>query len=154
MGILHAWFRWDLAAAAVLLPAGVLLCLPLVRSRQYGSAQYRYLYFSSLMVWLVIFNPKAESATFVIALVGIAIWFAVSKVKPLDVVLLMLALLLTSFNADLFPKYFRRQYVGPYLLKAVPCVLIWLRMQQGLLLGDWVPAMASRGGGSAGQADG
>jgi|SRR3972149_5924163 len=154
MGILHAWFRWDLAAAAVLLPAGVLLCLPLVRSRQYGSAQYRYLYFSSLMVWLVIFNPKAESATFVIALVGIAIWFAVSKAKPLDVVLLMLALLLTSFNADLFPKYFRRQYVGPYLLKAVPCVLIWLRMQQGLLLGDWVPAMASRGGGSAGQADG
>jgi hypothetical protein len=30
--------------------------------------------------------------------------------------------------SDLFPKYIRLNYVQPYKLKALPCVLIWFKI--------------------------
>ena len=52
--------------------------------------------------------------------------------------LLIFAFILTSFSpSDLFPKYLRDEFVRPYALKALPCVMIWLKLTYELLTRDY-----------------
>gem|GEM_PF-7094394 len=62
---------------------------------------------------------------------GFGIWF-MNLERPattFEIGLFVFALLLTSLSpSDLFPKYIRVNYVIPYKLKALPCVLIWFKI--------------------------
>ena len=83
---------------------------------------------------MIIFNHKAESPTYIIAITGVAVWFGSQKIKIENLVLLVLALVLTSLSpTDLFPASIREHYVLPYDLKVLPCVLIWLKITFELL---------------------
>lgn len=82
---------------------------------------------SSLLIWVVIFNHKAESPTFIIAVTGAAIWyFSIKNPKVSDQLLLWIAFFLASITpTDLFPRSLFNQWVQPYTLKAVPFIVIW-----------------------------
>ena len=83
---------------------------------------------------MIIFNHKAESPTYIIAMTGVAVWIACQKMKVENLVLLVFALVFTSLSpTDLFPAYIREHYVRPYNLKVLPCVLIWLKITYDLL---------------------
>jgi hypothetical protein len=78
---------------------------------------------------MIIFNHKAESPTFVIALSGIAIWFFSQKKNYLNIILVVFAFILASLSpTDIFPAFLRKNIVIPYVLKAVPCILIWAKI--------------------------
>lgn len=127
MGWLNTWFSL-MADKIVVLGTGVLLfCLPLLRVKLYSNFTFRILTLCSVLIWVIIFNHKAESATFVIAMSGIAIWFfAQEKLSWENQVLLVLAIVFTSLSpTDLFPKFIRKGLLEPYVVKAVPCILIW-----------------------------
>ena len=82
----------------------------------------------NFVIFTVIFSTGSESPTYIIAFVGVAIWFVVQP-KPISrfyLFLFILAMILTSFSpSDLMPRYIRETYINPYALKALPCVLIW-----------------------------
>ena len=81
----------------------------------------------SVLLWVVVFNHKAESPTFVIAFTGAALWYITSSRSGWETALFVAALLLTSLSpTDLFPAVVRREVIVPYALKALPCLLIWL----------------------------
>ncbi|MEY3243499.1 MAG: hypothetical protein RIR11_4938 [Bacteroidota bacterium] len=82
---------------------------------------------ASLLIWVVIFNHKAESPTFIIAVTGVAIWFfSIKSPKLSDHILLWIAFLLSSITpTDLFPRSLFNLLVQPYTLKAVPFIAIW-----------------------------
>ena len=86
---------------------------------------------SSVLIFTVIFSSGSESPTYIIAFIGVAIWFVI-KNKPysnVDLFLLAFALLLTSLSpSDLMPKFLRENYIRPYALKALPCILIWFKI--------------------------
>lgn len=127
MGWLNTWFGL-MADKIVVLGIGVLLfCLPLLRFKLYSNFTFRILTLCSVLIWVIVFNHKAESATFVIAMSGIAIWFfAQEKLSRENLVLLILAIVFTSLSpTDLFPKFIRKSLLEPYVVKAVPCILIW-----------------------------
>ena len=87
------------------------------------------------MIWVIIFNHRAESPTFIIALCGMAIWFISQERTPVNIFLIIFALMLTSLSpTDLFPKFIRDTYVVPYSLKALPAVMIWIVIQFKLYL--------------------
>jgi hypothetical protein len=45
---------------------------------------------------------------------------------------------LTSMSpSDLFPKFIRNEYIKPYSLKALPCVLIWFTIIYQMLTSDF-----------------
>jgi glycosyl transferase family 87 len=135
-GILYAWFHAEPEKSLLLVTGLVLLSLPLFRIHRYKELNFRLAYFASLLIWMIIFNHRAESSTFVIAVTGIALWFFNSEKKPVDVTLVVLAFLLTSFSpTDLFPKYLRDHFVLPYVLKALPCILIWTKITIDLIAG-------------------
>lgn len=127
MGWLHGWFHLDPPKLVVVLVGAVVCLLPLVRVRSYERAAFRALFLASSLVWMIIFNHKAESATFIIAMAGVAIWYFSQPRRPEDLLLLALAFLLTSMSPR-FPDKPRLEVVVPYVLKAVPCILIWMKI--------------------------
>jgi hypothetical protein len=92
---------------------------------------------ASVLIFTVIFSSGSESPTYIIAFVGVAIWFVIQP-KPISnfyVALLIFAFLLTSLSpSDLIPTYLKDNYIRPYALKALPCVLIWLAIVYEMLI--------------------
>lgn len=134
MGWLHTWFALEIDKKLIVAVGAALFLLPLYRIHHYKTFLFRYLMLSSVLVWVVIFNHKAESPTFIIAMTGVALWFVLSQKNWLNIALFVSAFVLTSLSpTDLFPKYLRDELVNPYTLKAVPCILIWVKMTYDLL---------------------
>lgn len=82
---------------------------------------------SSLLIWVVIFNHKAESPTFIIAFCGVAIWYFMQE-KPsvwAKWAIGMTLLLASVTPTDLFPPAWYHNFIQPYTLKAVPFIVIW-----------------------------
>jgi hypothetical protein len=117
-----------------IVPGIILLLAPLVRIREWSDFNFRLLYLCSILIWVVIFNHKAESPTYCIALGGIAIWFIMGEKTNARKIVMLLAFLLVALSpTDLFPKFIRVQYVNPYALKALMPVIIWFWITWDLL---------------------
>lgn len=118
----------------------ILFALPYLRISQFKEPVFRLLILSSTLIFTVIFSTSSESPTYIIAFTGVAIWFIAQKrpFKTWHIVLFVFAMLLTSFSpSDLFPKFIRNEFIKPYSLKALPCVLIWLTVSFQLLTQDF-----------------
>ena len=134
MGILQSWFNFNPPKLLIFSIGTVLLMLPFLKKEFYENLAFRYLLLSSLLIWMVIFNHKAESPTYIIAVSGVGIWYFTQAKRTGHLILLGLAFLLTSLSpTDLFPRFLRREFISPYHLKALPCLLIWLKIQYDLL---------------------
>jgi hypothetical protein len=121
----------------VLLPAAVMVLLPLLKTRSYHFYKFRLLYLAMSLITVVIFSSSAESPTYIIAVAGAAIWFVVQP-KPyngLAITLLILVLVFTSLSTtDLFPRYIKVNYIVHYSLKALPCFVLWLVIWKQLMV--------------------
>lgn len=134
MGWLKTWFGLKISKMAVLLTGAVLFCAPLFRFRLYGDYFFRLLMLASIMIWVLIFNHKAESATFIIAMCGVAFWYLPQERTNINRILFILAIVFTSLApTDIFPKFIRDDFFKPYVIKAVPCILIWLKISYELI---------------------
>lgn len=106
-----------------------LFALPYLRFKSYNNKKFQLLLLSSVLIFTVIFSSGSESPTYIIAFIGVAIWYVLQprpKTK-LVVFLLIFALIVTSFShTDLCPKFIIENYVRKYSLKAIPCIVIWL----------------------------
>ncbi len=114
----------------------ILFALPYLRIKEYASQTFRLYYLASVLIFTVIFSNSSESPTYIIALSGVGIWFLLqpAPVKPIYIFLFVFAMILTSFSpSDIFPRYIRNEYIKPYSLKALPCVLIWFVITWQLL---------------------
>ena len=148
VGWLKTWFGWEVDKLAVTLVGMVLFCLPLLRTGKYRDYTFRALLLASVLVWVVIFNHRAESPTFIIAVSGVAVWYFAQAPDKLNFALLLLALVFTVFSAtDLFPPYIRNEWMKPYVIKVVPCILVWAKTTYDLLAGDLRPRMQGSNSG-------
>lgn len=112
-----------------ILPAGILMLVPLFRFSKWDEPHFQLSYLAQVLIGVVIFSTSAESPTYVIAVVGFAIWYVLFAPKPSlwMYYLLLFVLLLTVFSpTDLFPRYIRKEFVIRYSLKALPCLTAWL----------------------------
>lgn len=134
MGWLETWFGITNATNIILISGAILLLAPLLRVKHYSSIQFRYWFLASILIWMVIFNHKAESPTFIIAISGVAIWYFSQTRTTLNLILVVLAFLFTVLSpTDIFPRSIRENWVIPYVLKAVPCIFIWFKISYDLL---------------------
>lgn len=131
MGMIRKIAVPHLANLIVLIPGIILFGLSYLRIKAFKNVNFQLLILASTLIFPVIFSTASESSTYIIAFVGVAIWF-VNTERPLtalDIFLLVFALVLTSLSpSDLFPHDIKENYVIPYALKALPCLLIWLKI--------------------------
>ncbi|HET6254299.1 MAG TPA: glycosyltransferase family 87 protein [Puia sp.] len=126
MGLLESWFHLAGIKNIVTLAGAMLFLTPLLRWRLYRDLSFRLLYLASTLIWMVIFNHKAESPTFIIVMAGIGIWYCSRERGRLDLVLLILSFLLICMSvSDLVPSGIRNGFIRPYGIKAVMAIVIW-----------------------------
>lgn len=118
----------------------VLFALPYLRFKQYENRRFRLLILASTLLFTVLFSTGTESSGYIIAMVGVAVWYVSTptKTKTLNLFLLFFALILTSFSStDLFPYAIRKAVIVPYALKALPCILVWFKICYELFFVDF-----------------
>jgi hypothetical protein len=139
MGILETWFNLAQYKNGVTLMGLVLFLLPLIHIKQYKDYTFRLLY----LAWMVIFNHKAESPTFVIVTAGIGIWYFSQRSSPLNRLWLILSFFLISMSvSDLVPAPVRNEFIRPYNIKAVMGIVVWFTLLYEQLLLRYKPAAA------------
>jgi len=141
MGMISKIFNIKhLANMLVLAPALALFGLSYLKLKYRHYIQYQLLMLASVLIFTVIYSTGSEPPTYIIAFIGVGIWF-VNVTKPISVFdwfLFIFALLITSFsNSDVIPRYIRVNYILPYALIALPCLLIWLKIIYEMLTRDF-----------------
>ena len=160
MGWLQQWFGLRPNKNLILILGLGLQCLPLLvliikqKLWRSGSLQqmnskslerWQFLFAASWLLWMVIFNHMAESATYVIAVGGAMLAFSQFKsmnnadfepVKntqldddrynsPWILAFIMMFLFTMLGPTDVYPKEVRFWIVETAQLKAFPCILLW-----------------------------
>ena len=128
-GWLNSWFQFVPDKKLLLGAGAVLFMLPYMRFKMYTNYQFKLWAVAAMLIWVVIFNHMAESPTFIIAIAGASIWFFSKSASVLDFILFILVFISVSISpTDIIPHDIRDNYVRPYVLKVVPCILLWLRI--------------------------
>lgn len=135
LGWLETWFGWQAPKPGVTLAGMILLLASVFAVIRHPSSANRALLWASVLIWVVIFNHKAESPTFVIAMSGVALWYLSDETPARwKKILFWTAFVFASLSpTDIFPRFLREQWVQPYILKAVPCIFIWFIITWRLL---------------------
>ena len=137
MGMVRRFFQDSAISNLPFLIIGVFLFgLQYIRIKEYKVESYRLMLLASVLIFTVIFSSGSESPTYIIAFVGVAIWFVIQPkpISKLYIGLFIFALILTSLSpSDLIPKFIKDNYIRPYALKALPCVLIWFAIVYEML---------------------
>lgn len=119
----------------------IIFGLPYLRIAQYKYKAFRYALLASVLLFVVLFSTGSESSTYIIAFVGVGIWYwsVPWKRSKWDIALMIFAFILTSFSpSDLFPAYLRKEFVQPYALKALPCAIIWFKLSYEMCFRNYI----------------
>ena len=138
MAWLQSWFRIAPRNSMVGVGGVVLFCLPLLNVRRYRDFTFRLLFLCNILIWVVIFNHRAESSSYIIAMAGVALWYFAQERTRLNTVLTWSAFVFTSLSpTDLFPRAVSVTFFVPYAIKAVPCILIWGKVTYELVTANY-----------------
>jgi hypothetical protein len=130
---LHLWFGVEWPNWPVQLLGAAVLLAPLVRLSEWGGTRFRLLFLASTLMFCVLFNHKAESPTFVIAVAGVAIWFVVSARDRVSWALFATVVVGTVLSSsDVMPEALQEGFFEPYRFKTVPVLLVWAVVQWAL----------------------
>ena len=131
LGLVHRTTGWQFSDLWLIVPGLLMFAVPYLRVKQYSHTAFRQTLLASVLMFVVLFSTGSESSGYIIPFVGIVIWYTASPWLRTrwDIALLVFAFILSSLSpSDLFPAYLRREWVQPYALKALPVVLIWLKL--------------------------
>lgn len=97
----------------------IMLLSPLLRIPSYKNQLFRLHYLALVLLWMVVFNHKAESPTFIMAMSGIGIWYFSSQSSPWRKALVILCFVFTSlWFSDLIPGAYKSQRVDVMYIKS------------------------------------
>jgi len=111
--------------------------LPLLRISQYKFARFRFQVLASALMLIVLFSTGSEHPTYIIAVVGAMIWIFMQEdpFSRKNIILLVLLVLVTGLGpTDAFPRYIRHEFINKYVMKAWPCIAVWLMITYELLV--------------------
>ena len=136
IGINYTWFAKPLNHFYIQLMGLTVVCVPLFKIlKQHVDTVFILLYLSFVMLFVVIFNHATESPTYIIATTGAAIWFVVSVKNKLNIGLLILLIFACIIvPTDIYPTVIKKEYLIPFKIRVIPCLLIWIKIFYDLLM--------------------
>ena len=143
LGMTHRITQLEFSDLYILVPAMLLFLLPYCRTRQYANYGFQWGIVASALMCIILFSTGSESSGYIIALLGVALWYVTApwKRSKWDLALLIFALILGSFGtSDLVPRSLQKALIRPYSLKALPIFLVWLKLIWELCTRNYAPA--------------
>ena len=131
LGMVHRTTGLQFSDLWLIVPGLLLFGIPYLRLSQYKHKAFRQTLLASVLMFVVLFSTGSESSGYIIALVGVVIWYTAApwQRNGWDIALMVLVFVLSSLSpSDLFPAYLRKEWVQPYALKALPVTLVWLKL--------------------------
>jgi hypothetical protein len=120
-----SWPNWPIQLVGTL----VLLAPLALRRDRWDDARYRFAYLCSVLMYVVLFNHQAERASYLIAFVGITLWYVASERARWQSWLFVTAFITIPLMSTLIPgSLFRGRNAVLYRL-AAPTLAIWLAVQ-------------------------
>jgi hypothetical protein len=127
---LHRWLGVSWPNQIIQLAGVVIMLAPLSQLPHWGSARFRVLFLASVLMFCVLFNHKAESPSFVIAMAGVAIWFATTQRNAFAWTVFVVVMIGTVLSAsDAMPEVLQQRFFEPYRIKTLPVLLVWIIVQ-------------------------
>ena len=126
----------------LLAPALVLFALPYLRIKQWRNEGFRMTLLASVLLFTVLFSTGSESSSYIIALSGVCVWYFAAPWQrgKADIWLLVFVFLLSSMgSSDLYPRAIKREYIQAYSLKALPCLIVWLKLCWEMMAKNYQP---------------
>ena len=126
----------------ILAPALVLFALPYLRFKQWRNEGFRMTLLASVLLFTVLFSTGSESSSYIIALSGVCVWYFAAPWQrgKADIWLLVFVFLLSSMgSSDLYPRVIKREYIQAYSLKALPCLIVWLKLCWEMMVKNYQP---------------
>ena len=126
----------------LLAPALVLFALPYLRIKQWRNEGFRMTLLASVLLFTVLFSTGSESSSYIIALSGVCVWYFAAPWQrgKADIWLLVFVFLLSSMgSSDLYPRVIKREYIQAYSLKALPCLIVWLKLCREMMVKNYEP---------------
>ena len=142
LGMTHRVTGLEFSDLWLILPGLVMFGIPYLRISQYTHMAFRQTLLASVLMFTVLFSTGSESSGYIIALVGVVIWYTAVpwQRNRWDIALLVFVFVLSSLSpSDLFPAYLRKEWVQPYALKALPVTIVWLKLCWEMWTRDYSP---------------
>jgi len=142
LGMTHRVTGLQFSDLWLILPGLLMFAIPYLRISQYQYAAFRQTLLASVLMFTVLFSTGSESSGYIIALVGVVIWYTAAPWQRTrwDVALMVFVFVLTSLSpSDLFPAYLRKEWVQPYALKALPVTIVWIQLCWEMYTRDYKP---------------
>lgn len=122
-----------------LLGGAIIFALPYLRWRHFSHPNFQLRIVASTLIFPVLFSSASEGSTYIIVFTGLALWLVLQP-TPWDKTvwtLVVLAIFFATLNStDLYPRAWR-DFLRLHSIKAIPCLLIWLRIMYELCVNDF-----------------
>lgn len=126
----------------LIIPGIIAFCIPYLRISQYKNVAFRQTLLASVLMFTVLFSTGSENSTYIIAFVGVALWYACApwQRSKWDIALMVVVFIFSSLSpGDLFPKVIYREVIQPYALKALPVTIVWFKLCYEMYTKDYRP---------------
>ena len=113
----------------LIIPGLILFCIPYLRISQYKYPAFRFMLLANVLLFVVLFSTGSEASGYIIAMIGVAIWYicSVSPHKKYTYWLWIATLVIVGLSTtELVPSIVRNGLIRPYVIKAWPCIVVWL----------------------------
>ncbi len=124
----------------LIIPGIIAFALPYLRLRQYSNEAFRQTLLASVLMFTVLFSTGSENSTYIIAVTGVAIWYTAApwQRSKWDIALMVYVFIFcTMAHSDLIPRFIREEWMKPYGLKALPVVIVWLKLCYEMYIKDY-----------------
>lgn len=146
MELIRVWFggrwpNWPIQLAGT----GILLAPLVIRRRSWDDPGFRLAFLTSVLVYALLFNHQAESASFIVGMSGVGLWYASGTMSRARTVLVLAVTAAVSLPGTeiITRSWYHRVYLH-YALKTVPLLVMWCVIETELLMGKQVNVMSPR----------
>lgn len=124
----------------LIIPGLILFFIPYLRFSQFKNLNFQLMLLANVLMFTVLFSTGSEACSYVIAMIGVAIWYIVSPspYKKYNYYLLIITLIIVSVSTtEIVPSFIRSGFIRPYVFKAWPCVVVWFTICYEMIFLDF-----------------
>jgi hypothetical protein len=130
MGIAQSWFGVSMPLEIISIAGLLIFLFPLIETQLYPKKEFRSMLSASLLITIIIFNKMSEIPTYIIALVGLCIWWVNTPKKDwVDYSILFCVMLTQLLSLHYWPRKIMDEWLMPYSFTAVPYFVLWIKLQ-------------------------